>query len=627
MVSAYEEAVLRIKNQIDIVEIISEEVVLKKKGKTYWGLCPFHGEKTPSFSVTAERGIFKCFGCGVGGDAITFLMKLHNWDYVQTIKYLSERYNIPLPEFHSDGGKKKEERALMLEACKKAVQFYQDVLLTSPQDNIAVKYLANRDITPAVISRYSLGLALKEPNELYKRLKREYDDSILIDAGLILKSSQGNYIDRFRNRIIIPIQNENGDYIAFGARAIEDGQNPKYLNSSDSKIYNKSRILYGLYTAKEAIKQEDAVIIMEGYFDVISAQAHGIQNAVASCGTSLTLEHVKMLSKYTKSRKIYLSFDTDKAGQNATKRGGELIKTAFQGLGNIKQFDESHIASNEDKYSCEIRVVAPPEGKDPDEFIRNSGSDAFKAYVNNAPLLLDFQLNELLKRKSEVVTPQQKAELVKEIVLVLDEIQNPIIQSEYVKIVSSALDIDEKALEREVSISNGNDFIVPSVNISNVTISSSIDEIAQKNLLSLYFINGGTMNFASGLSEKIKSVNFTNKTLIIVKDTIDKLIKTVNNVSELADMLYVEFANKTDIQELITDLICISETFKNLKEDELGIVIDENISKIEDCRREIERKQLKEIYENVNNDETEALKVQMQLRDRLNKLRTGEVND
>lgn len=135
------------------------------------------------------------------------------------------------------------------------------------------------------------------------------------------------------------------------------------------------------------------------------------------------------------------------------------------------------------------------------------------------------------------------------------------------------------------------------------------------------------MNFASGLSEKIKSVNFTNKTLIIVKDTIDKLIKTVNNVSELADMLYVEFANKTDIQELITDLICISETFKNLKEDELGIVIDENISKIEDCRREIERKQLKEIYENVNNDETEALKVQMQLRDRLNKLRTGEVND
>ena len=625
MVSAYEEAVLQIKNQIDIVDIISEEVVLKKKGKTYWGLCPFHGEKTPSFSVTAERGIFKCFGCGVGGDAIAFLMKLHNWDFNQTIKFLSEKYNIPLPEINSDGGPKKEEKALMTDACKKAVQFYQDVLLTSPQDNIAVKYLANRDITPAVISRYSLGLALKEPNELYKRLKREYDDSILVDAGLIIKSNQGNFIDRFRNRIIIPIQNEKGDYIAFGARAIEDGQNPKYLNSSDSKIYNKSKILYGLYTAKEAIKQEDAVIIMEGYFDVISAQAHGIHNAVASCGTSLTSEHIKMFSKYTKSRRIYLSFDTDKAGQNATKRGGELIKNAFQGLGNIKQFDESHVSSDENKYSCEIRVVAPPEGKDPDEFIRHSGAEAFKAYIEKAPLLLDFQLNELLKKKSEAVTPQQKSELVKEIVPILNEVQNPIIQSEYVKIVSSALDIEEKALEKEIIIANSNEFIIPEHNVINVTISSSIVEIAQKNLLSLYFINGGNMNFASDLSEKIKSVNFTNKTLIIVKNTIDKLINTVNNVSELTDMLYVEFANNTEIQGLIADLICISESFSELKEDELNTVIQENLEKIEYCERDEERKQLKQIYENANNDETEALKIQMQLRDKLNKLRTGEV--
>ncbi len=625
MVSAYEEAVLRIKNQIDIIDIISEEVVLKKKGKTYWGLCPFHGEKTPSFSVTPERGIFKCFGCGVGGDAIAFLMKLHNWDYVQTIKYLSERYNIPLPEFKSDGGKNKEERTLMLEACKKAVQFYQDVLLTSPKDNIAVKYLAGRDITPAVISHYSLGLSLKEPNELYKRLKREYDDSILVNAGLILKSSQGNYIDRFRNRIIIPIQNENGDYIAFGARAIEDGQNPKYLNSSDSRIYNKSKILYGLYTAKEAIKQEDSVIIMEGYFDVISAQAHGISNAVASCGTSLTLEHVKMLSKYTKSRKIYLSFDTDRAGQNATKRGGELIKTAFQGLGNIKQFDESHVNTNDDKYSCEIRVIAPPEGKDPDEFIRNAGAEAFKAYINNAPLLLDFQLNELLKHKSEAKTPQQKSELVRDIVEILNEVQNPIIQSEYVKIVSSALDVEESAIQKEINLSQGNDFVIPDSNIVNVTISSSIEEIAQKNLLSLYFINGGSLKFASDLSSKIKSVIFTNKTLIIVKNTIDKLINTVNNVSELTDMLYVEFAQNPEVQELIADLIYISESFSNLKEDDYNVLIDESIEKINSCRQEEERKNLKKIYEEVNNDETEALKVQMQLRDKINKLRTGEV--
>ena len=489
MAQTFEEALSQIKSQMDIVDIVSEEVVLKKKGSNYWGLCPFHGEKTPSFSVNAERGFFKCFGCGVGGDAITFLMKIHNWDYMQTIKYLAERYNVELPEYNGDGGKHKEERTLMTEACKKAVEFYQDILLSSPSDNIAVKYLNKRDITPAIISKFSLGLSLKEPNMLYNKLKRDYDDSILEKAGLILKSNQGRYVDRFRNRIIIPIQNEQGEYIAFGARAIEEGQNPKYLNSSDSPIYNKSRILYGLYTAKEAIKQEDSVVIMEGYFDVISAQAHGIHNAIASCGTSMTLEHVKMLSKYTRSRRIYLSFDTDLAGQNATKRGGELIKSAFSGLGNIKQFDESHISTNDDKYACEIRVVSPPEGKDPDEFIRSSGAEAFKSYIEHAPLLLDFELNQLLKKKNEVTTPQEKSELVKEILPVLNDVQNPIIQSEYVKIVATALSLDDKALQQDVKKVSRTDFIVPEVSSVNVTKSSPIEEIAQKNLLSLFLVN------------------------------------------------------------------------------------------------------------------------------------------
>ena len=624
MVSAYEEAVMQIKNQMDILDIVSEEVVLKKKGSNYWGLCPFHGEKTPSFSVNPERGIFKCFGCGAGGDGITFLMKIHNWDYVQTIRYLAEKYNIELPEFKQTDGKHKEDRKLMLEACKKAVMFYQDVLLNSPADNVAVKYLANRDITPAVISNYSLGLALKEPSELYKRLKKEYDEKILLEAGLILKTSQGSYVDRFRNRIIIPIQAENGDFIAFGARAIEAEQNPKYLNSSDSPIYNKSRILYGLYSAKEAIKQEDAVVIMEGYFDVISAQAHGIKNAVASCGTSLTLEHVKLLSKYTKNRRIYLSFDTDLAGQNATKRGGELIKTAFQGLGNIKQFDESHIATNEDKYSCEIRVVAPPEGKDPDEFIRSAGAEAFKSYVDNAPLLLDFQLNQVLKKKNDVATPQEKSELIKEILPILNEVQNPIIQSEYVKIVATALNVDENALQKEVKKADNMDFLTPDLTTSNVTISSSIEEIAQKNLLSLYLIKSSPFSMGE-ISEKIKSVNFTNKTLIIVKDTIDKLTNTVNNVSELTDMLYVEFVNDNQVQELITDLICISDSFTGLNEKEFNSIIQENIEKLESCRFNEEKKQLKQLYDQANDDETEALKVQMQLRDKLNKLKTGEI--
>ena len=623
MAQTFEEALSQIKSQMDIVDIVSEEVVLKKKGSNYWGLCPFHGEKTPSFSVNAERGFFKCFGCGVGGDAITFLMKIHNWDYMQTIKYLAERYNVELPEYNGDGGKHKEERTLMTEACKKAVEFYQDILLSSPSDNIAVKYLNKRDITPAIISKFSLGLSLKEPNMLYNKLKRDYDDSILEKAGLILKSNQGRYVDRFRNRIIIPIQNEQGEYIAFGARAIEEGQNPKYLNSSDSPIYNKSRILYGLYTAKEAIKQEDSVVIMEGYFDVISAQAHGIHNAIASCGTSMTLEHVKMLSKYTRSRRIYLSFDTDLAGQNATKRGGELIKSVFSGLGNIKQFDESHISTNDDKYACEIRVVSPPEGKDPDEFIRSSGAEAFKSYIEHAPLLLDFELNQLLKKKNEVTTPQEKSELVKEILPVLNDVQNPIIQSEYVKIVATALSLDDKALQQDVKKVSRTDFIVPEVSSVNVTKSSPIEEIAQKNLLSLFLVNVSPYS-TDMISGRIKSVNFTNKTLIIVKDTIDKLINTVNNVSELTNKLYIEFSQNQEIKSLITDLICISETFNNLKEAEFDAIIRENIETLEKCRLNEEHLQMKKLYQEANDDETESLKVQMQLRDKIKKLRTGD---
>lgn len=623
MAQTFEEALSQIKSLMDIVDIVSEEVVLKKKGSNYWGLCPFHGEKTPSFSVNAERGFFKCFGCGVGGDAITFLMKIHNWDYMQTIKYLAERYNVELPEYNGDGGKHKEERTLMTEACKKAVEFYQDILLSSPSDNIAVKYLNKRDITPAIISKFSLGLSLKEPNMLYNKLKRDYDDSILEKAGLILKSNQGRYVDRFRNRIIIPIQNEQGEYIAFGARAIEEGQNPKYLNSSDSPIYNKSRILYGLYTAKEAIKQEDSVVIMEGYFDVISAQAHGIHNAIASCGTSMTLEHVKMLSKYTRSRRIYLSFDTDLAGQNATKRGGELIKSAFSGLGNIKQFDESHISTNDDKYACEIRVVSPPEGKDPDEFIRSSGAEAFKSYIEHAPLLLDFELNQLLKKKNDVTTPQEKSELVKEILPVLNDVQNPIIQSEYVKIVATALSLDDKALQQDVKKASRTDFIVPEVSSVNVTKSSPIEEIAQKNLLSLFLVDVSPYS-TDMISGRIKSVNFTNKTLIIVKDTIDKLINTVNNVSDLTNKLYIEFSQNQEIKSLITDLICISETFNNLKEAEFDAIIRENIETLEKCRLNEEHLQMKKLYQEANDDETESLKVQMQLRDKIKKLRTGD---
>lgn len=617
----FEDVVSQIKDRLDIVDVISQDVILKKSGGNYWGLCPFHKEKTPSFSVNPAKGIYKCFGCGEGGDALSYLVKTRGLAFKDLIKDLASDFGLELPTTFS-GVNNKDIKDQMIKACSKAAEYYQHSLFASSEGTFALEYLNNRGIDEKIIKRYVLGFANKEPNHLYVSLKDQFTNEVLEKAGLILKTQKGDYIDRFRNRIIIPIHDEFGDIVAFGARAVEEGQNPKYLNSSDSLIYNKSKILYGLYFAKDSIKQTDSIIIMEGYFDVISAQAHGIENCVASCGTSLTSEHIKLISRYSKSRKIYLSFDTDSAGLKAAQRGAEVIKDAFTGLGNIKQFDESYSSTSNDKYACEIRVITPPEGKDPDEFIRTSGAGAYFKHLEHAPLLLDFQINQVLKRKGEAKSPSDKLKLVKEIIPILAEIQNKIILSEYVKMVASTLNIDEKAMSSEIGkIVTGQSS--PAINVNPiVTKSSNINEKAQKNLLSLFLINENHFSFDE-LKSMMAGVEFSNEKLIIVKNTIDKLTCTVNNVKALIEKLYTKFAQDEEIKALITDLICISETFNKLSKKDFKSIIDENINKIDKFRIEIEQAEMRDLYKNVNDDDLEALKVQMQLRDKINSL-TGE---
>ncbi len=632
MTKTLEELVAEIKNRLDIVEVVSEQVILKKNGSHYWGLCPFHKEKTPSFSVNPQLGIYKCFGCGAGGDALRFIMQTKGIEFFDLIKELAARFNLELPDNYKRADKSRGLREEMMKATQKAAEFYHDLLLNkhSNEGDTALEYLTNRGISRDIIKKFTLGIAPKSYTTLYNLLKKDFSEEILEKAGLIVPGRESPYIDRFRNRVIIPIQNENGDYVAFGARALEKDQSPKYLNSSDSIIYNKSKLLYGLYTAKEAIKAEDGVILMEGYFDVISAQAHGIENAVASCGTALTSDHVKLLSRFTKSRRIYLSFDTDSAGQKATDRGAHIIKEAFEGLGNIKQFDESYISASEDKYSCEIRVISPPEGKDPDEFIRSVGAESYKNFVKHAPLLIDFQLNNLLKEKNNYKTPQEKTKYIKMIIPVLNEINNEIIRSEYTKMVADAIGIDEIALEKEIQKINSVDNL--EVNEDKeikkiVTKSLTISEKAQKNLLSVFFVPDSHFTFAQ-INEMIDNSYFSNKTLINVKSTIDKLICTVNNVKELIEQLYTEYIENSEIQTVLTDLISISEAFTNLKPEDFECAIQENIARIKRCQWEEEKEKMRKLYKNADEDETEALKIQMQLRDKINnKIKLEKMND
>ncbi|MBO7673264.1 DNA primase [bacterium] len=620
MANEFHELVAKIKDKLDILDVVSEKVILKKSGANYWGLCPFHKEKTPSFSVNPNLGIYKCFGCGEGGDAISFIMKTEGKDFMTVISELAERFGFEMP--HSSGANSsqslRQAKDEMIKACQKAAEYYTTFLLQDKSEETikVMEYLNNRGIGRDIIEEYSLGFASSNFTGLYDVLKSKFSDDILEKAGLITKGKNDKYVDRFRSRIIIPIRDEGGNYVAFGARATLPDQNPKYLNSSDSLIYNKSKILYGLYYAKDAIKEKQSIILMEGYFDVITAQAHGVKNAVASCGTSLTLDHVKLISRYNPKRKIYLSFDTDVAGQKATGRNADLIKEAFTGLGAVKQFDENYVSLSDNKYSCEIRVIAPPEGKDPDEFIRSVGAESYFEYIKQAPLLLDFQINQLLKEKKNVKTPLEKSELVKRIIPYLTEINNKIILDEYIKSVAAALDVDSKFLSTEVRHEIKQKSGFEEKTSRNVTKNVTPEQKAQKNLLSVFLVTDSPLNFKE-LAEKTANITFTDETLKIVKNTIDKSIKTVNNVKELIEELYTSFINNDEINKLITELITISETFSGLDAEDFSLLIEENITTINECKSERKNKAIRDSYLEANGDDEKALALQIQLKEQI----------
>ncbi len=426
-----------IKERLDIVEIISEYVDLKKSGSNYWGICPFHNDTKPSLSVNSSKGIYKCFACGEGGDAIRFIMQIKNQTFRDTIFELALKYKIEMKDYTSEQNSKQERE--MLEIYAKAASYYHS-MLKDPQINAkAISFLKTRNIGSKAINDFIIGFAPDGCNLLYKELSKDFTTELLEKAGLIFKSKNGNWIDRFRNRIIIPIQNENGEIIAFGARALENGQIPKYLNSPSSTIYNKSKILYALNFAKEAIKKEDSVLIMEGYFDVITAHVNGIKNAVATCGTALTSEQVKLLSKYTRSNRFLLSFDSDAAGINAAKRAGRVIKNAFT-LSPYKAYSPLY----------EVRALSIPDNKDPDEFIRTHGSDQYLKCAANASLLIDFLFNNIMKTNTEIKTPQDKVHFALQIFEIISDIDNKIIQFEYVKNLAKALDLNETIILYEL---------------------------------------------------------------------------------------------------------------------------------------------------------------------------------
>lgn len=609
---SYSRAVEQIKNSLDIVDVISKYVVLKKAGHNYSGLCPFHNEKTPSFVVTPSRQIFKCFGCGEGGDVLAFLMKINNQNFKEVIEEQAAALGIELPRASKDSLKYKEEKERLLGAMDEAMKFYHQNLLKNER---ALEYLEKRGVTEVAIGKFFLGLAPNSNFELKEYLReKKYTNDEMYKAGLLYEKN-GDFLDRFKNRIIIPIMDINSNTIAFGARAIMEGQNPKYLNSPDSTIYNKSSVLFGLNRAKDYIKQEDSIIIMEGYFDVISAHCAGVQNAVASCGTALTPQHIKLIARYSPSRKIYLAFDSDSAGQKATNAGAEVIKNIFANLGDIKQYDSSY-GDNENSV-CEIHVVSQVGGKDPDEFIREFGAQEYKNHIKNAPLFLDYRLNKELEQISPDITPQEKSEKVQQIADILSEIQNPVILSDYIRNTSYKLNIEEEILKNQVQKAKYKNSM-PDEEYSSNPVQKTPNRQAkdlntrytlmENNLIKLAFVANTPekRNFYSHAISAYKAKDEANFKIIT---SIDNALREVNNIDELAKKLFCEFYNSTDIQQKLSDEIFSSAEYENLDYENYIQAVNETFERLNNINSRLKKHELRQKIKDKSLSEDEKLKI------------------
>lgn len=407
----------------DILEVIGEYVKLDKKGKDYFGLCPFHREKTPSFSVAPAKQMFYCFGCGKGGNVIQFIMYAENLDFVEAVKFLADRARIQLPE---DGSREAAEKArlrqVILNINKEAGRFFFNTL-ESEEGEKARAYLKMRGIKNNAIVRFGLGYSPSGWDKLYNYLiEKGYEESHIVKSGLVTRNKRGGYYDRFRERLMFPIFDIRGNVIGFGGRVL-DSSMPKYMNSPETIVYNKRRNLYGLNFAKNSDSKK--LIVVEGYMDVISLHQCGIINTVATLGTALTESQGRILLKY--AEEVIISYDTDTAGQAATVRGLDLLNDI----------------------GCDVKVLTIPDGKDPDEFIRNNGVDEFKKLIENSATLVEYKIRNL-KKQINTSTTEGKVKFLNKVADVLSKVDNSVEREMYIKKMAEDYKITEESLYSEV---------------------------------------------------------------------------------------------------------------------------------------------------------------------------------
>lgn len=418
-----DEIIDEVRQTNDIVDIISQYVHLKRSGRNFFGLCPFHNEKSPSFSVSPDKQIFHCFGCGVGGNVFTFLQKIEGISFVEAVQTLAERSNIQLPTLQNSADSYKEElKSKVYKVNEFTAQFYHENLY-KPEAKIAQEYIKKRKLTNNTLKSFRIGFSGKF-DELYRELKKQgFEDTEILESGLVNKNDNGKYIDRYRNRLMFPICDARGRVIAFGGRVLDDSK-PKYINSPENVVYSKGRNLFGLNVAKKGDTKK--LLIVEGYMDVISLHQRGITNVVAPLGTALTQQQGWLLRK--NAEQIILSFDSDEAGLTAKIRALDIL----QNMG------------------CDIRILQMEGAKDPDEYIIKYGNVRFKALIEKAISVIEFKV-KILKKDLDLGNVNDKIKFLNEIAKLLSKIDNTIEQEIYIEKISNEYDITKEAIYAEVN--------------------------------------------------------------------------------------------------------------------------------------------------------------------------------
>ena len=531
MVRYSEELIDEIRNSNDIVDIISQCVILKRSGRNFFGLCPFHKEKTPSFSVSPDKQIFHCFGCGAGGNVIHFISKIENVDFKESLEILADRVGIKLPTLENNVDSKRLELKEKVYEINKLVATYYHETLYKPQAKPAQEYVKKRKLDNKALKEFCIGYA-ENANVLYKLLKEKgFTEEEILASDLVIKKGN-NYVDRFKNRLIFPIQDIRNRFIAFGGRVL-DNSLPKYINSPENIVYSKARNLYGLNVAKNSKTRK--LIIVEGYMDTVSLHQRGIDNVVASCGTALTEAQGRLLRKY--AEKVIISYDSDTAGQAATLRGLEILNN----LG------------------CDIRILQMEGAKDPDEYVIKYGNGRFNDLVENAISLVEFKI-KVLKKGLNIENTNDKIKFMNEIAKILGGVDNKIEQEIYIDKISSDYNISKEAIYAQINkneySNNKGSKILESSNIRKPIIKKQETKInpeleKRENIIISLLLDGGEIVY-NKVKDIINPNDFKSETnQKIMRKLYEEFEKGNSNINGIVDM----FADDEQVVNALTGIM------------------------------------------------------------------------